>query len=58
MHIYGGSWVGATMTPEGQDNLKGQACLGCKRNGLLLGPQYAPKVRIDFITKELRYLVL
>jgi hypothetical protein len=20
------------MAPEGQDNLKGQACLGCKRN--------------------------
>src|SRR5215831_6175358 len=32
MHIHGGSGVGAAMTPEGQDNLKGQACLGCKRN--------------------------
>jgi hypothetical protein len=27
------------MTPEGQANLKGQAGLGCKRNGLLLEGQ-------------------
>jgi hypothetical protein len=39
MHIHSGSRVGATMTPEGQANLKGQAGLGCKRNGLLLGGQ-------------------
>lgn len=39
MHIHGGSWVEATMTPEGQDNLKSQACLGCKRNGLRLEPR-------------------
>ena len=26
--------MGATMPPEGKDNLKGQACLGCKRNGM------------------------
>jgi hypothetical protein len=40
MHIHGGSWMGATMTPEGQDNLKGQASLGCKRNSLLLGGRH------------------
>ena len=34
VHVHGGSWVGATMAPEGKDNLKGQACLGCKRNGI------------------------
>ena len=22
------------MAPEGKDNIKGQACLGCKRNGI------------------------
>src|SRR5437588_3069254 len=38
MHIHGGSWGGATMPPEGQDNLKGQACLGCKRNDWLVEP--------------------
>src|SRR6266480_6003445 len=34
-HGHGGSWAGATMAPEGKDNVKGQACLGCKRNSLL-----------------------
>jgi hypothetical protein len=34
-----GSWVGATMAPEGEDHVKGQACLGCKRNSLRLEPQ-------------------
>ena len=27
------------MAPEGKDNVKGQACLGCKRNSLRLEPQ-------------------
>ena len=36
VHGHGGSWAGATMDPEGKDNVKGQACLGCKRNGLAL----------------------
>ena len=31
----GGSWAGATRAPEGEDHVKGQACLGCKRNSLL-----------------------
>jgi hypothetical protein len=31
----GGSGTGATVTPEGEDHVKGQACLGCKRNILL-----------------------
>ena len=35
VHGHGGSWVGATMAPEGKDNVKGQACLVCKRNSLL-----------------------
>jgi 5-methylcytosine-specific restriction endonuclease McrA len=32
----GGSGAGATMVPAGEDHVKGQACLGCKRNSLLL----------------------
>jgi hypothetical protein len=32
VHVHGRRRVGATMPPEGKDNLKGQACLGCKRN--------------------------
>jgi hypothetical protein len=32
VHGYDGAWAGATMAPEGKDNIKGQACLGCKRN--------------------------
>jgi hypothetical protein len=32
--VHEGSWAGTTMAPEGKDNLKGQACLGCKRNSL------------------------
>ena len=40
VHVHGGSWAGATMAPEGKDNVKGQACLGCKRNGLGKKPQY------------------
>jgi hypothetical protein len=39
VHVHGGSGAGATMTPEGQDNIKGEACLGCKRNSLLLEGQ-------------------
>ena len=35
VHVHGRRRVGATMPPEGKDNLKGQACLGCKRNGML-----------------------
>ena len=53
MHIHGGSWVGATMTPEGQDNLKGQACLGCKRNGLRPLTQLA---HIDFLDEQIETL--
>jgi hypothetical protein len=34
VHVHGRRRVGATMPPEGKDNLKGQACLGCKRNGM------------------------
>jgi hypothetical protein len=34
VHVHGRRRVGATMPPEGKDNLKGQACLGCKRNGI------------------------
>jgi hypothetical protein len=34
VHVYGGSGAGATMVPEGKDNIKGEACLGCKRNGV------------------------
>ena len=34
VHVHGRRWVGATMPPEGKDNLKGQACLGCKRNSI------------------------
>jgi hypothetical protein len=34
-----GSWVGAAMAPEGADHVKGQACLGCKRNSIFLEPQ-------------------
>lgn len=41
MHVPGGSWAGATRAPEGKDNIKSQACLGCKRNGLGRNPQYA-----------------
>ena len=33
VHVHGGSGAGATMAPEGKDNIKGEACLGCKRNG-------------------------
>ncbi len=32
MHGDSGSWAGATRAPEGKDNVKDQACLGCKRN--------------------------
>ena len=32
--------MGATMPPEGKDNLKGQAGLGCKRNALGTKPQH------------------
>jgi hypothetical protein len=32
VHVHGRRRVGATMPPEGKDNLKSQACLGCKRN--------------------------
>ena len=39
VHVHGGSWAGATMAPEGKDNVKGQACLGCKRNSLRLEGQ-------------------
>ena len=39
VHAHGRSWTGATMAPEGKDNVKGQACLGCKRNDLRLEPQ-------------------
>jgi hypothetical protein len=39
VHGHGGSWAGAMMAPEGKDNAKGQACLGCKRNGLGKNPQ-------------------
>src|SRR5215468_9124279 len=57
VHGHGGSWAGATMDPEGKDNVKGKACLGCKRNGLGKKPHfwlflvvpynelYAPEVR-------------
>ena len=34
VHVHGGSRAGATMAPEGKDNIKGEACLGCKRNSL------------------------
>jgi hypothetical protein len=36
VHVPGGSGAGATRAPEGKDHVKGQACLGCKRNSLLL----------------------
>ena len=36
----GRSGAGATRAPEGEDDVKGQAGLVCKRNNLLLGPQY------------------
>ena len=36
MHIHGERGVGAAMPPEGYANLTGQACLGCKRNGVRL----------------------
>jgi len=41
VHGDSGSWAGATRAPEGKDNVKGQACLGCKRNSLLPLTQYA-----------------
>jgi len=34
VHVYSGSWARATRAPEGKDNVKGQACLGYKRNGM------------------------
>ena len=34
VHVHGRRWAGATMPPEGKDNVKGQACLGCKRNSI------------------------
>jgi len=34
VHVYGGSGSGATMVPEGKDNIKDEACLVCKRNGV------------------------
>ena len=34
VHVHGRRRVGTTMPPEGKDNLKGQACLGCKRNSI------------------------
>ena len=39
VHVHGGSGAGATMAPEGKDNIKGEACLGCKRNSLGRKPQ-------------------
>lgn len=36
VHVHGGSGAGATMAPEGKDNIKGEACWGCKRNSLLV----------------------
>jgi len=39
VHGHCGSWAGATVAPEGKDNVKGQACLVCKRNSLLLEGQ-------------------
>jgi hypothetical protein len=36
VHMHGGSGVGVTMASEGEDNVKGQACLVCKRNRMLL----------------------
>src|SRR5215471_4937035 len=51
VHGHGGSWAGATMAPEGKDHIKGQACLGCKRNSLrpltLTGKLYEPFARAD-----------
>jgi len=41
VHVHGGSGAGATMAPEGKDNIKGEACLGCKRNSLGKNPHYA-----------------
>jgi len=35
VHVHGRRRVGATMPPEGKDNLKGQTRLGCKRNSVL-----------------------
>jgi hypothetical protein len=34
VHVHGASGARATMAPEGKDNIKGEACLGCKRNSL------------------------
>ena len=34
-----GCWAGATMASEGEDHVKSQACLGCKRNSLRLEGQ-------------------
>jgi hypothetical protein len=33
------------MAPEGEDYVKGQACLGCKRSSMLLEPQHVRKVQ-------------
>ena len=44
--VHEGSWAGTTMAPEGKDNLKGQACLGCKRNSLRLEPHPGAGVRV------------
>ena len=35
------------MAPEGKDNVKGQACLGCKRNGLRLEPHVGEIVIVE-----------
>ena len=40
-HVHGGSRAGATVAPEGKDDIKGEACLGCKRNSLGKNPHYA-----------------
>ena len=40
VHVHGGSGAGATVAREGKDDIKGQACLGCKRNSLLLEPHF------------------
>src|SRR5215813_15378593 len=46
------------MAPEGKDNVKGQACLGCKRNSLLPltllshGPSCRPKTNTRVTTNH------
>jgi hypothetical protein len=36
--VHGRSWVEATMAPEGQDYVTGQAYVVCNRNGLDIQP--------------------